>query len=144
MPRFVRHGFGLVFLSAAVLLTGGCARGPTICRVTGTVRHNGKPVPNITVCFVPDEGRESIGTTDEAGAFKLTYEKTKEGAARGKHKVFFVYRPKTPKEEMDVHAGKASLPPDVKAVLAKYGSRDTSPLSYEVTTDDQIIDITLD
>jgi hypothetical protein len=116
-----------------------------MCRVTGTVRYQGKAVPHITVRFVPADGPESIGDTDESGVYKLTHGKAKsEGAVRGKHKVFFVYRPRTPQEEMDIQSGKASPPPEIVAILAKYGSLDTTTLSFEVKDDGQVIDIPLD
>jgi hypothetical protein len=115
-----------------------------MCRVTGTVRYKGKPVPHLTVLFVPTEGHESIGTTDDGGNYKLMTGRTTEGAAHGTHRVYFAYRPRTPQEEIDLHAKKITLPPDVKDILAKYGSLDKTTLKFEVTSDGQVIDIPLD
>jgi hypothetical protein len=144
LPRALRPGPGSLLLAAWFLCLAGCSGGPKICRVTGTVRYKGKAVPHLTVLFVPDEGRESIGTTDDEGNYKLMSGRTTEGAARGTHRVYFAYRPRTPQEEIDLHAGKITLPPDVTAVLDKYGSLASTPLKYEVTTDGQVIDIPLD
>ncbi len=145
MLRFVRHSLGLVLLPMCVLLMGGCSNSPKMCKVTGSVRFQSRLVPNITVHFVPTEGPESIGTTDESGVYTLTHGKPKsEGAVRGTHKVYFTYRPRTPKEEIDLHAGKIELPSDVTTILDKYGKLETTPLSFEVNSDGQVIDIPLE
>jgi hypothetical protein len=134
--------FPLVLLSALLLLAGGCG-GAKVCRVTGTVRHNGKPVPDLFINFVPAEGRPSWGITDETGRYKLMYDKKREGAVRGAHKVYFEFRPRDPAQEVALHQGKLRPPAAVQAVLAKHGSEATA-LRYEVAANGQVIDIDAD
>jgi len=140
--RLHRFSYLLILLPALVLLASGCDNSKPV-RVTGVVRSKGKPVPNLVVHFVPEQGRESAGTTDDNGAFKLRYERDVEGAVRGKHKVYVEYRPRDPKQESDIATGQAVIPADVKAILNKYGKQ-SSPLSYDVTSDGQEIKIDLD
>ena len=73
-------------------LAAGCSTGPTLAPVTGTVTMNGKPLRNVKVAFHPDpdkktEGLGSTGTTDDAGAFTLTYDDGRPGAVVGHHRV---------------------------------------------------------
>jgi hypothetical protein len=133
----------LVLLPGAFLCAGGCGDGTRPVRVTGVVRVKGKGVPDLVVHFVPQRGRESIGTTDDNGAFKLKYERDVEGAVRGKHRVFVEFQPRDPQQEADLATGKAMIPPDAKAVLDKYG-KSSSTLSVEVTEDGQEVAITVD
>jgi hypothetical protein len=128
----------LLFIGFALLLTGCGSDGKPV-RVTGVVRSKGKPIPNLIVHFVPEQGRESRGTTDNNGEFKLSYERGTEGAVKGKHKVYFEFRPHDPRQESST----AAIPPDIKAILAKYGKQNSS-LQYEVTKDGQEITIDLD
>jgi hypothetical protein len=145
MPRSLPLGGRLVRLVPVLfLLAGACGTGPRVLRVTGTVRYAGRPVPNLVLHFVPEVGRASWGATDGEGRYKLVHDKQRDGAVRGKHKVYFEYRPRGPKEDLEYQQGQLELPPDLKAVLAKYGNPNTTPLSYEVTQDGQVIDIDLD
>jgi hypothetical protein len=139
MSRSLARACFLLVLLPAPLLLGGCG-GSTVARVTGTVRFSGKPVPRLVVHFVPAEGRPSQGVTDENGHYKLMHEKKREGALRGSHKVFFTYRPRDPKEELEMQEGKLVLPAIVQAVLNNHGSEEKA-LQYDVTTDPQVIDI---
>ena len=47
-----------LFLAVAL---AGCDAGPHVVRVKGTVTRQGKPVPNVTVHFVPESGRAMVG-----------------------------------------------------------------------------------
>jgi hypothetical protein len=135
----------LSLVGLVVLLASGCSSaGPKIVRVSGTVRYQDKPVPGVVVYFVPEEGRASTGLTDEQGRYKLSFDRRQEGAEVGTDKVYFKFRPRNPKEEMEYAEGKLELPPEVVAVLQKYGDRETTPLRYEVKSEGQVIDITLD
>lgn len=88
-----------VFCSCAVLLVSlllfaGCSEGgPDRGRVTGTVTWDGDPVSDATVCFLPSEGRASVGTTDENGFYKLAYAKGQTGALLGEHKITIAHDP---------------------------------------------------
>lgn len=127
-----------------VLLVPGCGGDPDKpVRVTGVVRSQGKPVPGLVVHFVPEKGRESLGTTDASGSFRLKYERNVEGALRGKHRVYVEFRPRDPGQEAEFARGKMALPAELKTILDHYG-RNRSTLSYDVTENDQSITIDLD
>lgn len=126
-----------------LLLLAGCNSNPKTLRVTGSVKQAGKPVPDLFVHFEPREGRPSWGITDAEGRFTLSYEQKRPGAIPGKHHVWFEYRPRDPKQDMDYRNGTLKLAPEFTAILTKYNQKD-SPLNYEIASDGQVIDILLD
>jgi hypothetical protein len=145
MPRLLPQGRCLArLLPVVLLLAAGCGRDSDIVRVTGTARRAGQPVANLFLNFVPETGRSSWGVTGEEGTYKLSYDRQHEGALRGTHKVFVEFRPRDPVQEKAMREGKLTLPPDVQAILAKYGSVDSTPLRCEVSKDGQVIDLDLD
>ena len=95
---FPRLGFLARLLSATLLLVCGC-HGPNLLQVTGQVRYQGKPVPHLMLRFVPAEGRSSWGVTDESGHYTLHHDRQHLGALRGRHKVFFIFKPRSPRPE---------------------------------------------
>jgi hypothetical protein len=128
-----------------VVLTG-CSGGPRIVRISGTVTRAGKPVPNIVVNFMPEEGRPSWGSTDEQGHYTLHYDRDQDGAVTGRHQVSVEYSPRNPGAE-DIEArggGKPTVPQELQAILQKYGNPETTPLKVEVNKNNQVIDIQLD
>ena len=115
MNRWIGGGIVVVFLAA------GCSDGPRIVQIEGTATRKGQPVPNITVFFMPIiEGRRSWAITDEEGKFKLTNSAEVQGVPVGKHKVSVAFRPKDPKEELDIQSGRKKLHPEQQAILKKY------------------------
>ena len=122
----------LLFISVA----SGCGKhGPNLARVTGTVTRNGQPVDRIEVNFDPENGRPSTGRTDAGGNYVLQYDRDRQGALIGKHKVWVKYVQRSPVDE-----GNA----EINAILQKYGDRRTTPLSVEVKEDGQEIPLELD
>src|SRR5262249_16822671 len=84
---------------AAVLfaLAAGCSSNNWVRneQVEGTVKLDGKAVPNVMVQFVPTgEPKKqppiSHATTDEKGHFVLMCENNKSGAVIGKHSVLII------------------------------------------------------
>lgn len=137
-----RRAFPILLLAAAGL--AGCAvEGRPIVPVKGVVTRDGKPVASLFLNFMPEAGRPSWGQTDENGAFTLHYDH-RDGAEVGAHKVFVRFRPASPKEEMDVIAGRKKYHPDQKAIEAKYGSAETTPLTVEVKSGGDPLTIALD
>ena len=136
----------LVALFSCLLFTGCSNRRADVVEVSGTVTRKGSPVPSVTVNFVPEEGRPSIGTTDSTGHFKLLYSANQDGARTGKHKVFITLESAAgPEAELAMMKGQApKLPPDAKAIRDKYGDPKTSPLEFEITESGQQIEIKLD
>jgi len=104
VPFLLKSGLILICLA-------GCNKPdhPEVGRVHGVVTLDGQPLANATVMFQPLEGRASIGTTDEAGRYSLTYLDGVPGAKVGKHKV--IIRTEVPGED--------GQPPIVKEKLPK-------------------------
>jgi hypothetical protein len=75
------------------------------------------------VYFIPTQGRNSVASTDDQGNFKLGYTADQEGAQIGNHTVYVVYNPPDPS---------LAAPADLRAITAKYGSKEISPLKIEV------------
>jgi len=127
MLQHLRLPFLLVFSLGTI---AGCGDGgPRVVPVTGTVTRNGKPLSNVHINFMPENGRPSWGRSDEQGQFTLEYDRERKGAEVGKHKVFVSFRAASPKEEI---TGKIKAPPDRAAIEAKYGKLETTPLEVEV------------
>ena len=146
----------LVLLVTVCLLSSTGCGGEKVVSVSGTVTHNGQPVPGLVVSFVPEAATKtgvSIGETDDNGKYDLTVVKTKSrGAVVGTHKVWV----SLPREEPPPPGGERenervkkkppaskSPPADFAATLKRYGSLDRTPLTVEVNGG-QPIDLKLD
>jgi hypothetical protein len=141
---FWRCDLLLAVLAAGVSLLAGCGPGgPEVVRVTGTVTCQGKPVGNLYLNFKPDVGRPSWGVTDAEGKYSLNYSRDRDGAVVGKHTVWVTVRPRNPGEELQM-SGPGGKRANLSAVLQKYGSEKTTPLTFDIETDGQVIDIALD
>lgn len=80
--------YSVFAILAACLGCGGGGDVPKLGSVTGTVKIDGQPAPNVMVNFTPvDGGRPSSGVTDSSGVYKLTYSSSDMGAVLGKHTV---------------------------------------------------------
>jgi hypothetical protein len=130
---------------AAVLLLAlflvGCG-GPRVVNVKGKVTYKGEPVPGANVFFTPDNGRGSMGHTDDKGEFILHYERDRDGAMTGTHKVHIAF-PQSRGDEVARMKG-VKVFKDVDAVLKKYGDPQKPALTYEITTEGQFIEVKLD
>lgn len=161
------HSRSLVFVG--VCLLPGCAGGgPDLAKVTGTVTRGGKPVPNLLVHFVPDNGRPSWGLTDSNGRYKLYYTQEEDGARFGQHRVYVQLNQAQPQsfagtgsahveKGPDLHETvdeEATTPPksvktelspeELSSVIEKYGNLEKSALSVTITKSGQVIDLKLD
>ncbi|MBX6313451.1 MAG: hypothetical protein IRY99_11125 [Isosphaeraceae bacterium] len=129
----------------ALVAIAGCGDdAPPIGQVSGTVTRGGKPVPNLTVNFMPTEGRPSWGLTDANGRYTLHWDEAHEGAEVGTHKVSVAFVPGSPEEEAARARGTLRLPAEQQAITEKYGNFETTPLTFEVKKGRQVIDIKLD
>lgn len=138
----------------ALLALAGCRdNGPAIGQVSGTVTRGGKPVPNLTVNFVPDRGRPSWGMTDSGGHYSLHWDEDYDGAEVGPHKVTVAFVPGSGPEAAPPPgyepAGarkktQAAPPGDIKEITAKYGDLEKTPLTFEVKRGRQTLDLPLD
>jgi hypothetical protein len=76
---------GLLFVLS--LVTGCGQQGAELATVSGTVRMDGQPLPNVLVEFQPEEGSPSYGTTNAEGYYFLKYSRSRDGARPGRHTV---------------------------------------------------------
>ena len=136
----------LAWANALLLFcSAGCSSNePKIVPVSGTVTRNGQPVANITIHFEPEKGRPSWGRSDDNGHYTLNYERGRDGAVAGTHKVFVEFRPSGPDEESQMAEGKLKVPQDRRAILDKYGKRDSPAITLEVTPKTTTYDLKLD
>ena len=130
-----------------LLLVGlaGCgSKGPRVVEVTGTLTHQGKPVPNTLMHFLPENGRQSWAQTDAEGRFKINYDRHQDGAIEGKHKVWLEYRGGSQAEQEAAMLGKAMpIPKDFQALLQRY-NYNNSRLVVEISRDRKDITIELE
>lgn len=135
----------LVILAILVPLSGcsGKGDGPRVVRVNGTVTHQGKPIANLLVTFMPTQGRPSNATTDANGHYELNYTDAEKGALVGHHTVW-VTVPLSGAEGMGPQF-EPKLAPEVPAILKKYGTPELTPFKdIEVKEDNQVVDLKLD
>jgi len=142
------------FATVPLLLTlSACNRSdnPPTARVTGTVTHNGKPIPNVMVNFMPENGRPSWGQTDGTGHFEMVYDENTKGAELGKkHKVYITPAQPTidagaSKESRKAVAESTKMDPDeLRAVMDKYGTEEKTTYTVEIKKDPEVLEIKLD
>jgi len=125
-------------------LAGCGSDGPQIVPLTGSLTYKGQPVTNAVLWFQPEVGRPSWGQTDEQGQFKLSYDKTRDGAVAGKHKVWIDRRAVTQAERDAQFQGK-DLPAsrDLGAFFRKY-SQENSTLTVDVSKSNNPVKLDLD
>lgn len=78
----------LALLVAALANTIGCY-GPQLDKlpVTGVIKLEGQPLPNVEVAFVSDSNPLAFGITDENGSYTMATRRYGEGVAPGKYMV---------------------------------------------------------
>ena len=125
-----------VLLGVSVFLAGcggGGGRAPDTVSVQGMVTYQGKPVPKLSVAFIPDKGLLASGTTDAAGKFSLMTNKPGDGAKVGTYKVAIGF------VSDEIPAMPGMEPPGYKApvspIPAKYADVSTSGLTKTVEKD---------
>jgi hypothetical protein len=140
--RLARRSFLLLLV---LLVLSGCGSdGPEVMKVSGTVTREGKGIDKLVVNFWPENGRPSWGLTDTEGHYTLKYDKDRDGAVPGKHKVWVQVKPTSPKEEADMANGLWQRHPQIISIIEKYGNQKTSPLIVEIKENNQVVDLPLD
>jgi hypothetical protein len=141
----VRQAAVVLFLVGHVALSlPGCSGGGAgLAVVKGKITYKGKPVPNGTINFLPDDGTKpsATGEIQPDGSYELkTFlaNKPSNGAVIGKHKVVIVAM-------MDMANAlpeqRTPLPPPI--VPMKYTSPATSDLAANVENKENTIDFDL-
>lgn len=156
-----------VVCSVVCLVSAGCSRSgrPAVAPVRGQVTYQAKPLARATVAFLcPGAPRLAVGTTDEAGNYRLTTFEPNDGAIIGTHVVTVNIFESDPEEVVvgsdpptsakltsksiddamkrsvrrmqTAEKAKPPLPP-------RYTERRTSDLRKEVVAGDNIINIDL-
>ncbi len=128
-------------LAASLSGCGGEPR-PEFGSVSGVVRINGRPQPKLLVRFAPDPEKgnglpaSATGTSDAEGKYSLKYEfrgEEGEGAPVGWHRVSVI--------DTAVGHTPQGQQPKPSAVPYQYSNPSTSPITKEVKSGDQTIDI---
>jgi hypothetical protein len=122
-------------LLGVFVFVAGCSGGsdaPVTVPVKGVVKYQGKPIPKLSVAFIPDKGMLATGTTDAAGKFELMTNKPGDGAMVGSYKVAINFVP----DEVPVMPG---FPGEKEAptspIPTKYADASTSGLTQTVDKD---------
>jgi hypothetical protein len=136
------HSFRALPLVIGMLVLSGCGGGSNVVEVSGMLTRNGKPVPYLTIHFVPENGRSSWGVSDGNGQFSMKQDKKTSGVLVGTHTVWVEWRPLTPIDEMDPK--NAKKPTDLASIREKYGTEARSPLKIEIGKSVDNLEIKLD
>jgi len=126
VPLRVLQSF--VSLLAALSLSAGCGSGgPEIASVSGRVTMDGKPLPDATVLFVPENGRPAGGRTDADGRYSLNFTEGRLGAIPGKSSV----RITTQREAEQDENGKVVRPAATESIAMEYNAASTLSFTVE-------------
>jgi hypothetical protein len=108
-------------------------------RVTGTVKLDGKPLPEANVEFQPVDpnGSPSFGFTDRDGEYELGYSLDRKGAVLGKHLVrIYTYRYKTSPEGVPVEVPERLPPPyHEESQMYREVKRGSQRIDFQLTSD---------
>jgi hypothetical protein len=123
-----------VILGAVGFLAGcgGGSKGPETVPVKGVVMYQGKPVPKLSIAFVPENGMLAQGKTDSNGQFSLMTNKEGDGAMPGTYKVGISFvSDKIP----DMPGFPGSEKKEESPIPVKYANAATSGLTKTVEKD---------
>jgi len=164
-PRPTSRFLSLLVFACPGFLAGCGGSEVELARVTGSVTRAGKPVANLQLHFLPENGRPSFGLTDAKGRFKLLYTEEEDGARFGEHRVFVRFNETQPQsyagtgtktEGPDLDATVTDetkpaeepstiiSPQDRRAIIDKYGDLEKSPLRIKIEKNGQDLTIALD
>ena len=139
----LRH---LIALSMWVILFAGCGGDgrPPLCKITGTINLDGKPLEDADVIIEPvakgkdvKYQRASSAKTDAEGKFQFTTYELGDGVPAGKYRMAMVKQKRTAPPDLDPEmATKEDLDRVVveNVVPTKYNDMATSGLEIEVTS----------
>jgi hypothetical protein len=134
----------VLFAALTIFVAPGCnSGGEGLAVVKGKVTYKGKPVPNGTINFLPDDGNKlsATGEIQPDGSYALqTTQGTRpsDGAVIGKHKVVIVAM-----QDMASRLPEERIPLPPPIVPIKYTSPATSDLTAEVVDKENEINFDL-
>lgn len=134
-----------VILAVSAFLAGcggGGSKAPVTVPVKGVVKYQGKPVPKLSIAFIPDKGMLASGTTDTNGKFTLMTNKPGDGAMVGTYKVAISFVSDEIPEMPGLPGTEKPLPPS--PIPKKYADAKTSGLTKTVEKDAAKNDFTFD
>jgi hypothetical protein len=121
------------------LLLAGCRPAYDLGAVSGVVKLDGDPLPRATVTFAREQGRMSVGVTDDTGRYTLRYAPGADGAEPGRHRVAITTRIDAVSAEGSlpaVEGRKELLPPRYheKSELSAEVKRGANTIDFELTS----------
>ena len=123
MARLSRY-FRVIHVVVVLLLTFVCGcGGDQIKPVSGIITLDDKPLAGVQVIFAPVEGgrRNSVGKTDETGAYSLIYTIRDDGAITGEYKVLISKRKMTKDGEVETLPAKYNRDSTFRAEVTASG-----------------------
>ncbi len=132
-------GFGFALLLATLV---GCDSGPTLNKVSGTLKYKGQPVPNIALNFIPTSGRPGQAVTDEMGRFgEVMYDADHSGLTTGDYEVILTW---IPTGEPATPGDPPPTPPaDLHPLLQRYGNFQKPEIQVTITDGQRTLDLDL-
>jgi len=130
---------GLLAIAACLTLLVGCG-GPVFYPVSGTVTLDGKPLPDATIVFQPQDktkGHTSTGYTNTDGKYVLEYTERTAGTTECDYKVCI-----TTYVNKEYGSDEEPIPVIPERVPAKYNVETT--LVAKVTPEQVVFDFDLD
>jgi hypothetical protein len=142
----MRSFFRAVALALSFLVIVGCSDGPRLVPVKGIATRGGKPVASLSITFFPaDNSKPSTARTDDSGHFEMVHDRQAKGVVPGPNKVVVAFRPRDAAEEMKIReGGQSKFHPEQDAIIAKYGKRETTPLTVDITKAESNLELKLD
>jgi hypothetical protein len=129
--KFLALGI-VVGFSTSLVGCGGGGDAPETVAAKGTVTVDGKPMPGLSVAFMPASGKLATGETDDQGNFTLTTNEPGDGAVVGSYSVAISKIQEVTEAMPGMDGYKKPEPPPF---AAKYTDAKTSGLTATVDAD---------
>ncbi len=134
-------------LVACLLGTAGCARGPTMAKVNGTVTYNGKALPQGNLIFESPGQRPASARIENGQIVEATTYKPDDGVPVGSHKIA-VSATEAAAASIVSDPGKASLPDanymgGKSLIPGRYNDPEKSGLTAEIKAGENRLELKL-
>ncbi|TWU47899.1 DUF4198 domain-containing protein [Rubripirellula reticaptiva] len=127
----------VAMIAALASSSVGCSgRDSTLGQVTGILKLDGEPVPNVSIEFFPIQGRPSLARTNAEGKFVAYYLPNQTGAVAGTHRLEYEFAQAGPDDVKFERPKRRGRKPTSELVM--------SPSEIEVVAgEDNVFDINL-